>query len=145
MGARGSLTSLTFRLEVVTAATGDAVPTAASGDCSGGAGEVLAGSGDPPIKSLTSLFTSSLSLESGSGDFVRPGVDPRITSWDYGERLTSDIKRNTSDECLTSLSVVSFFFCSRDFRSCSNLARFFSNSAFLSAMALPAIRHMTLG
>lgn len=87
MGARGSLTSLTFRLEVVSAATGDTVPTAVSGDCSGGAGEVLAGSGDPPIKSLTSLFTSSLSLESGSGDFVRPGVDPRITSWDYGETL----------------------------------------------------------
>lgn len=71
MGARGSLTSLTFRFEVVTAATGDTVPTA-SGDCSGGAGEVLAGRGEPPIKSLTSLFTSSLSLDSGSGDFVRP-------------------------------------------------------------------------
>ena len=77
IGARGSLTSFTFRLAVVTASEVGGV-AAELGVWPGGVGEVWGGTGDPPIKSLTSLSTSSLSLERWLTDLS--GVAPRMTS-----------------------------------------------------------------
>ena len=82
IGARGSLTNVTFRLDEVTAATavveeaGEDEGAGWTGDLSEGLGEVCGAGGGPPIKSLTSLLTSSLSLDNGSGDFVRLGTAP---------------------------------------------------------------------
>ena len=84
MGARGSFTSLTFLL--VTEGAGLSLVSAEVGvspgdlerSAAGGVGEVWAGREEPPIRSLTSLFTSSLSLDSGSGDLL--GACPRVSS-----------------------------------------------------------------
>lgn len=79
-GARGSITSFTFLLAAVAVtgagAPGEDVAVVAGDVLRSAVGELRAGTGEPPIKSETSLWTSSLSLESGSGDFVRLGVAP---------------------------------------------------------------------
>ena len=100
------------------------------------------GRGDPPIRSLTSLLTSSLSFDRGSGDLARPGVAPRVSSCEGARPQVTGTKQMHALVLLTSLFSFSFFFCSRDFRSSSNFLRFFSNSAFLSAMACDLLQQL---
>lgn len=95
-GASGSTTSFTLRLSVVTFTdTGDGaasipgdVPILAWVGAEVEVGATAAGErGDPPpIRSLTSLLTSSLSL-AGSGDLERLGFPPRVSSWEEDKHV----------------------------------------------------------
>ena len=133
-GARASFTNFSFFLPDEEA-DGWAVVGVDTGSFAGwlaAAGDTLRGRGDPPIKSLTSLLTSSLSLDSGSGDLARLlGGVPRVRSCRYrGSTFYLQLQVSQS----TALLADSVFFCSLLFLSSSSFLRFKSISAFLSAM-----------